>query len=85
MCIETIEVTGVNTQRDAYEITETLKGVPEIKSVSCNFLDNTVTVDYNEKTISHEDILDRIEGVGCKPCERLSNGPFAKLKRTIGV
>lgn len=85
MCIETIEVDDVGSAREAYEISEYLKGVPYIDDAQCDFLANTLTVDYDETLVSREEVLDEIEHAGCHPCERKRHGPIAVLRRTVGV
>lgn len=70
MCIETIEVRNLNSARDAYEISQYLEGIPHIDDAKCNFLNNNLTVDYDESKLSHQEVLDEIEYAGCTPAKR---------------
>lgn len=85
MCIETIEVNGVHSSTDAYEISEFLKGHQHIDDAECDVLTDCVTVDYDEYELDRESLLDEIEYAGCTPLERKSTGTMSRIRDAIGV
>jgi copper chaperone len=72
MCEQTFSITGITSKRDEYEVEEFLQGVTFIQSASVDFLDKTVTIEYDENTVNEDDVLDAIEHAGCTPEPRAS-------------
>lgn len=71
MCRETINVRGLEDSRTAYEVEQYLLGVPNVFTVDADFLDNSVTIEYDESELDHDTILQKIEHSGCKPDEEI--------------
>lgn len=85
MCKETIPVHGLDNARTAYEVEQYLLGVPNVEDVDADFLNDVVTIEYDESKVDHAHILDKIEHSGCKPSEQI-DGILDEIKmRLAGV
>ncbi len=72
MCEVTYEVTGLDDKRKEYEVEEYLKGIPHISDVTADFIEDTITIEWDEDLTTSEKILDEIEHSGCKPATRIN-------------
>lgn len=83
MCVEEIEVVGVDNAREAYEVSQYLKGLPDVQDAKCDFLRNNLTIEYDESEMTRKEVLDEIEYSGCTPGERYSASLIDRLQKAV--
>ena len=82
MCTKSVKVVDLHDERDAYEVESFLSGVENIDSVTADFLNDRIIVEYDETQIDFDSVLDQIEYAGCTPSDR-ATGVISRLKRTL--
>lgn len=79
MCVEQIEVSGLDSEREAHEVEQYLLGTGRVQRVLADPVEGTITVEYDETVHDHDTILDEIEYAGCVPKDRVS-GMVERIK-----
>jgi len=82
MCTKSVTVVDLDDERDAYEVESFLSGVDSIESVTADFLNDRIVVEYDENQMDFDSVLDQIEYAGCTPSDR-ATGVISRLKRTF--
>lgn len=82
MCKETIDVSGLDTERTAYEVEQYLRGLPYVDNATADIISERITIEYDENIATHEQVLDEIEHSGCVPSNRIESF-FDKVKYAV--
>lgn len=70
MCIKRVEVSGLDTEQSAHEVKQYLLGIPDVNNVVADSVNSVVVVDYDEDSLSYDDVLTELEYAGCRPADR---------------
>lgn len=71
MCKQTFDVSGLDNERTAYEVEQTMAGMQNVDTVHADFITDSITVEYDETKIDEDHVLTAIEYAGCKPSDRI--------------